>query len=285
MPKKAIINPEQEGQTSTIKGELAAMMKELKAEFNILKKEVLSTFRVEFKTLIEEFGTFKKDFKLLKQEVEDLKRYLNFHEEEAKETKLMVEDAKDKLSRMETVEEELAMLKITALTLKNEINDRDQMNRLNNVEVRNIPQSRNENLTTIIMELSKAIGCNINVTDIDFHSRIAVNKPNQDKIKPIVLKFHKKITKDSFLSAYKKCRVLTTTDLKLPGQPHKIFASDHLTPINKKLFADTRIKAKETGYKFVWLSNCKILVRRNESSPIFRISREMDLSKLTRGPV
>lgn len=53
--------------------------------------------------------------------------------------------------------------------------------------------------------------------------------------------------------------------------------SEHLTLHNKHLHAAARRKAKEAGFKFVWVRDGRILVRRNEQSHAITIKDEESL--------
>lgn len=45
-----------------------------------------------------------------------------------------------------------------------------------------------------------------------------------------------------------------------------IYVSDYLSANNKSLHAAVRIKAKEMGYRFIWVLNGKSFMRKTESS-------------------
>ena len=56
------------------------------------------------------------------------------------------------------------------------------------------------------------------------------------------------------------------------GGPRKsVYVSEHLSPANKSLHAAARLKAKELNYKFTWIRNGRIFVRKDESSEFILI--------------
>ena len=59
-----------------------------------------------------------------------------------------------------------------------------------------------------------------------------------------------------------------------------MFINERLTKMKRMLFSQTRSAAKEKQYKFVWLSNSDILVRKNEDSKIIKIKSAHDIEKL-----
>ncbi|CAH2090658.1 unnamed protein product [Euphydryas editha] len=59
-----------------------------------------------------------------------------------------------------------------------------------------------------------------------------------------------------------------------------VFIQEHLSPQNKALHAAVRIRAKEKGYKYVWVRSGKIFVRKSEDSGYLFIRNMVDLNKL-----
>lgn len=59
-----------------------------------------------------------------------------------------------------------------------------------------------------------------------------------------------------------------------------IYIVEDLSPSNKALHAATRIKAKEKNYKYVWLRNGKIFVKKSDGSDYILIKNMNDLNKL-----
>lgn len=57
-----------------------------------------------------------------------------------------------------------------------------------------------------------------------------------------------------------------TRDIGLAGEKKPIYIVKHLLQINKSLHALARHKARELKYKFVWIKQRKIFMRKSESS-------------------
>ncbi|KAL4702346.1 hypothetical protein ACJJTC_002708 [Scirpophaga incertulas] len=60
----------------------------------------------------------------------------------------------------------------------------------------------------------------------------------------------------------------------------KIFINDHLTLENKKLLNKAKQIARDHGYSYIWVKNCKIFLRKDQTSPIKYVKSELDLKKL-----
>lgn len=226
--------------------------------------------------------SMKAEMNDLKVEIRDNNKAIEFCNGQITDMSEKMKTFESKIKKIDSHDDEIIILRNQIYSLKTNIEDQEQRARLSNVEIRNIPFIKNENLYTILQKISNSIDYNWENTDIEFISRISATKPNDAKIKPIVMKFYNKVKKDSFLSAFKKLKGITTKDVGIAGEPHKIFASDHLTKNNKALLKKTKTVAKEKGFQFVWVSDCKILVRRNnETASVIRIQNDEDLKKMT----
>lgn len=64
-------------------------------------------------------------------------------------------------------------------------------------------------------------------------------------------------------------------------KPRAIFYRDHLTEYTKKLFEQARHTKNALDFKFLWTKNGRIMMRKGEDTPPFRISSNDDLDKLS----
>lgn len=85
--------------------------------------------------------------------------------------------------------------------------------------------------------------------------------------------------RDSILAKAKKMKI-DAEDVGLVGVNSAIFVNEHLTRHNKQLLGATVAKKKELKWKFVWTAGGKILARKNEDSPVLRITSSDDLAKM-----
>jgi len=60
----------------------------------------------------------------------------------------------------------------------------------------------------------------------------------------------------------------------------KVFINERLTKLKRMLFSQTRLAAKSKKYKFLWLFNSDILVRKNENENIIKFRSSNDIEKL-----
>ncbi|KAL4717520.1 hypothetical protein ACJJTC_000669 [Scirpophaga incertulas] len=161
------------------------------------------------------------------------------------------------------LKQDLVSAKSSILALELELEQRDQLARMNNVEISGIPVSTGENVITLLRDISNKVGYSLDDRDIDGVMRV------------------RRSGKDQFLAAVSSRRGLTTTDINVSGPLHNIYVSDHLSPRNKLLLKRARQAKADMGYSYLWVRDCKILMRRNDKSKAIVIKNDEDITKLT----
>ncbi|CAB3240741.1 unnamed protein product [Arctia plantaginis] len=86
------------------------------------------------------------------------------------------------------------------------------------------------------------------------------------------------IRKRKTLMTVKARRGLTTADISLDGAARPIYLNEHLAP--HMLYSKTRKLGLERGYTYIWMKDCKIFLRKNDSSKPMLIATEEDLAKI-----
>ncbi|CAK1550983.1 unnamed protein product [Leptosia nina] len=162
----------------------------------------------------------------------------------------------------------------------------EQYTRGHNVEIQCVPERKEENLLTVIKQISKTVNFSLKDEHIsDFH-RVA--KVNTDSSRPrsIIVQFQSARLRDNFLGTviqYNKANSdnkLNTSNIGFKGEPNPIYVLEHLSPANKILHAKARTKSKELGFKFVWVRGGRVYMRKTESSKIIFIKNLHTLEKL-----
>ncbi|XP_045771607.1 uncharacterized protein LOC123878783 [Maniola jurtina] len=152
-----------------------------------------------------------------------------------------------------------------------------------NVEINGIPEHKTENLVNTVVQLSQVVKNNISVDDIQHATRVAKLNKSTDKPRSVIVKLRTTKHRDALLAAvaqYNKKNPedkLSSHHLGIGGARAPIYVSEHLTPGSKSLHAATRIKAKEMKYRFTWIRNGKIYVRKDEFSQAILMRNEDSL--------
>lgn len=156
----------------------------------------------------------------------------------------------------------------------------EQQSRLTNVEICNVPERRNENLSEMIEALGVAIKHTVTKQDVVSIHRVPHATSSSSHPKNIIVKFTTRSLRDNFLASARLSRGVHSNSLNVSGEPRKIFINEHLTLKNKALFREAREAARKYKFRFVWVKHGNILVRENESSHVIGVRSLSDISKI-----
>lgn len=193
-----------------------------------------------------------------------------------------INSLESRVSALEDSRAELDEVKDVIGNMTRDFRRNEQWVRRSNIQLNGIPETKGENLFTIVKALADRSGYSLNTnTDIDFVTRVAVkNDVDNTKPKPIVLKMQARYKKDDFMSSLRKLKNLKASDLGYSNSPNRIYINDHLSSYNKFLLKEAKQRANQKRYQFCWVRNCTIMVRRNEKSPVLYITSEEALNKI-----
>lgn len=158
--------------------------------------------------------------------------------------------------------------------LKRDINDLQQYSRLENLEIVGVPETKNENVYSVLESIAESIGIQFKSEEVSIAHRVPSAKNN---IKPIVVRFTSRLTKMNWKLASKKKGRLCSSELKKNLPSSTIYINDHLTPYNKFILGKARKLKQNKKLSYVWVKETKILVRKEQDSPVKRIFSEEDL--------
>lgn len=178
------------------------------------------------------------------------------------------------------VDNEHLILNVNDLT--NRLGQVEQHMRECNVELNGVPEHSSESLSNTVMQLARTVDCPITEDDIQNVTRIAKINKDTNRPRAIVVKLRNVRQRDSLLAAAHKFNKnkktqekLNSQHLGIGGTSVPVYISEHLTPANKQLHAATRQRAKELSYKFVWVRDGRIYMRKDEYTPA-KFIRGMD---------
>lgn len=166
------------------------------------------------------------------------------------------------------------------LIAKNEALERkvaqlEQYSRANNLEIRGVPVTKDEDCHGILDLLGKEIECPLRKEDIDTAHRVPTRKPNEMNI---VVRFCSRDKRSEFLAKARKTRP-TTTCLGFPVTQQKpVYVNEHLTVENKLLFSKALALKRQYNWLYLWTENGVIKARKSTVGRVFRIIRENDLN-------
>lgn len=228
----------------------------------------------EMKVQLSSMPKLSEDIKCIKNEIQDLKSSCQFISEKMDEFNDRITNAEKTINVMEN---KLVTLESEVKQLRKYTSNAEQRSRLNNIEIKGIPQEKNENLFKILDKISIKIGYEITKSQINYVSRIPSHNPKE---KPIILSFLNRYIKEDFVAAARTHKILKAEDIGYQNSSQRIYVNDHLSADTKLLLNKTKEAAKQNNFSYVWVKYGKIHVRKNDSSRTFIINQTEDLNRI-----
>lgn len=240
----------------------------LEQELNeTLVKSIVASLKLELPEIIR--VELRRELVSISTELSELKDSVSF-----------LSDKYDQFApRITNLESETLILKTDTGSLhnglteaKDKINALEQLLRESNIEINGVPENKDENLPILVQKVAKAV--TVKLVDGDVLSCTRVAKMNKDSNKPraIVAKLRSPRCRDELLSGVTRFNKANPKDklkashLDIANSKEPVYVTEHLSPANKSLHAAARIKAKELSYKYVWVRNGRIFVRKDDDS-------------------
>ena len=253
-----------------------------------IRSIVEDVVHAQYATAIQEFKDTITDFlsselKPIKRDLQDLKESFTFHTKQFDDLQAEHFTTKNTLKYLNTENEQL---KNTIADLGHKLNYFEQQARSNNVEVQCLPEHKQENLYIVTKHLGSVVGCDLKDSDILHATRIAKLNTSNPRPRSVVVQLVSSRIRDQLLAAVvnynkkHKDNKLNTSDLGIGGNRTPVYVAEHLSATNKSLHAAARIKAKEKGYKYVWVRGGKIYARRDDNTDHIHIKNTETLNKL-----
>lgn len=231
------------------------IQEEMDIFFNKLEKNFTKILETKTKEMFKEINAIKDSVSFINNQYEDLKYELQ-----------------GKLTQIKELADDNDKLRSTVTDLNNRLNIIEQHTRMSNLEIQCLPEHKSENLPNIILQIGKVTGSNISDSDIHKCTRIAKLNPDSVRPRSVIVKFSCPRTRDKYLAAAikfnktNKDEKLNTSHIGIGGEKKPIFIVDHLTPELKKIHASARLTAKKLNYKYVWIKNGRVFLRKMDNS-------------------
>lgn len=162
--------------------------------------------------------------------------------------------------------------------LVQQVNALDQYGRRNNIEIDNITEVVDENIEAIVIKVAAKLSVVLSANDIEAAHRL----PSRNTGRPakIIVRFVNRKKREEIISKKKLAATIKSQDIVEVGQ-FRIYINENLSPYFRELLWTVKTRAKASGFKFVWWSRGKILVRKDETSRnVIRINCFKDIDLL-----
>ncbi|XP_046671348.1 uncharacterized protein LOC124361342 [Homalodisca vitripennis] len=154
------------------------------------------------------------------------------------------------------------------------VEDMEQYSRCNCLEIQGIPVTPAEDVLGIVKEVGKALDVQISDAMVDACHRLG--RQTGDNPPGIIVKFVRRFDKEALLKKRRVKRTLSTRHIGR-SDDRPIYVNESLSPARRRLYAMARRVQKEKDFKFLWVRNGKIFLRKEENSPIKVITSQDDL--------
>jgi FtsZ-binding cell division protein ZapB len=172
--------------------------------------------------------------------------------------------------------EENQNLREKVIEIESEVNHLSQYSRNRNVELHGIPQRPNEDIEALVMNIGKKLQVQVSPKEFVAH-RLGAEASNRHR--PILIQFDSRKARDSLMKSGKRLK-LKLKDVDSDFGEGPLYINDNLTPYYKKLLFRAKEVRQKLNYKYLWVANSKVLMKKDDSSRPVRIVSENDLLKL-----
>lgn len=164
----------------------------------------------------------------------------------------------------------------TIISLTERIAELEAVQCKDSLEIHGIGTSDKENVTEIAIKVAEKLDVHLERDEVVSAGRL--EKKGSNAMGAIVVKLNNR-KKINELLKKRKTRIMDgdVSDMK-NGSEVRIY--EHISPFLKKLLWNTKNRAKNVNWRFVWVQGGRILARKEEGSRILRISSEADISNL-----
>lgn len=257
---------------SSCKCEASSTMAKLTDEF---KKELLNEVK---NIIIDELKEIKNEIKSNNRNVNDLRKALDSFSDRLDDWNKKIDIFQRDYSE---IKKENDFLNKKIYDLEKQVIELQQYSRCNNLEIHGFPVSKNENVFDILAATAESLG----ISDTKSMINAAHRLPSKNKLSPpIIVSFTARTAKEKWLGEYKKYikenKTLLTTHVNKNLKKAPIYFNHHLSPYYKNLLYESKKFVKENNFKYCWVANGKVYIRRQEGERAVRIATMLDLDSL-----
>lgn len=211
----------------------------------------------------------------------DMLDSVNFCSDKITTFEAMMKKVNEKLDMIGKLSQENLQLKTEVKTLNNRVDVLEQQIRSNNLDIQGVPEKQGENLLIVVQKIGEHLKCPIPSQDIDVVFRAKSRNP--DNPRPIIVKLLHKKRRDDILAAAKTMRMESDNSapgLKIENISNRMFINEHLTSLTKTVLKSAKDAAKTKNYKYVWVRDGCVFVRKDDHSRIIRVFSLDDVKKM-----
>lgn len=189
-----------------------------------------------------------------------------------------ITQSENKVIALETqTTKQILELNDTISQLRDQLNAQAQVAMSNEIEIMGIAEPKSENVKHTVLLTAAKIGVDLKEDDFDWVTRTGIGHKSAagdfsaKMPRPIIVRLLRRNKRDELIKAAKTRKHLDSKDIVPEGPTGRVFINEHLTKQNRQLFREARTKAQGKGFKFCWIRNGQILLRKKEGMAAIRI--------------
>lgn len=194
------------------------------------------------------------------------------------------EQSKQKIVELDknvaSINNKLVYLEKCNIALEQKVQDYDQTSRRNNLEIVGVELLPGENVREVVNKIGELI--DVSSTDIEWVSR-RQQRNTSGKPAPILVGFKAtaagKNERDAWLSQRKKLAEITSSTITGGSLQSKVYINEDLIKATRELLWNTK-KQLHGKWKYIWVANGKILVKKEDGDKTVWVRAESDLGHL-----
>lgn len=199
----------------------------------------------------------------------------------AKKQNQLINDNKELKQQVKKNCFKTTQLESKVIELESELNDIKQEKLANQIVISGIPKIPNEKLAEVLVKIGGKL--EVNIKEDEIISARRMEKSATESINytaPILVTLRNVQLKTELLQKQKTLGKLITDQIQLEPKGKMIYINEFVTEHTLRLFAKTKKAALEKNYKYVWIQNARVLIRKIERGKIIKISSDLDLDQI-----
>lgn len=204
----------------------------------------------------------------------DLGRAVEALNVDVQELKVELSAQSDKVNsliyKVDALENDNKQLREINNQLSHRVDELEQYSRRNCLEIDGFPESPTEDVITSVLEVGRGLGLKVQPDMIDVCHRIP-RAPGRSGPRSIIAKFVRRSDKNAFINARRVRRDFSTRHMGR-SDDCRVWVKECLSPVRRKLFGAAREFGKKHNFKFVWVKDGKVFIRKSEGSKIINVT-------------
>lgn len=244
-------------------------------------KEMLTAMDLKFnRYFVENEKSVKNLESKLANMHDNMEKQGQFYDDLLLEVRLLKEENKRLSQSVNNLKSEIIDKNREINDLSKRLNNLEQYGRGVNLEVHGL-ESKNgsepQNLRKEMAKLAEKLHVSHKEEDIEVIHTLP-QRENTSRPPVVIVQFTSKRVRNQWLD--KKKELITNEDINAGTGPRNIYLNENLTPYFKALLWKTKQACREKGFRFTWVKNGKIFVRKDQNERLLRIEDDDDLNKI-----